>query len=211
MMDIRGYSPALAELARIAEREPEIAREEIVGAMERAVLVVEREVVHRTPTNKVTTGGRLRNAIHSAVATIGRTIRGWVGVANVSYAPFVENDTKAHDIYPKAGKALVFSPVAGFKLAYRDTTTGRVLGARTARARGGVGLQVERGRALFQVAGKPGRTTTNRANAAQVIVRHVRHPGTKGYHMFRDGWQAARPQVERIFEGALRRLTARLK
>ncbi len=43
-----------------------------------------------------------------------------------------------------------------------------------------------------------------------VHFRKVHHPGTQGAHMFERGFQAARPEVERIFEAGVGRILARL-
>lgn len=176
---ITGLDALLADL----DRAPDQIDAEARDAMERSVLVAEGEVVTRTPTNKVTTGGRLRNAIFHEVSGGGREIAGRVAVSPLPYDPIVvEEDTKPHVIRPRRGKALRFRRVVGFQ-----PTTGR---------------------AIYET--PKGRTTTNPAKAAYSFVRLVHHPGTRGAHMFRDGWAAAKPQVERLFEDARDRVVKAL-
>lgn len=179
----------LRELERLLLSGSRIAREEVRAFVDRGTLIAEAEIVRRTPTNKRTTGGRLRGAINSDVQETAGAIRGIVGVANVPYAPFVEEDTRPHIIQARNARALAFSPVVAFKVVNR-------------------GGQVLRGRAVYRTAS--GGTTTNQAKAKVVLRKRVRHPGTKGQHMFRDGSKAATPRIEREAAQALARIARRL-
>jgi len=236
MPELRPSCPALDELIRTLPQAPGMVADELARGMERAVLVLEREVVRRTPTNKVTTGGRLRNAINSVVERLAAGVRGIVGVANVLYARWVEEGTRPHVIRAKPGKVLAWRPVGGFRLVNRD---GKLLRGRAlyiARARGlsepvSLGVrQAIRQRAAAGVSERrlardwqmslsdirtiagtvPRRLTTNRAQASWAFATKVHHPGTQPVRMFRDGMRAALPELERIFGGVLTRVTRRL-
>lgn len=189
----------LEALERIYSRAPGMVEREERRAMEEALLDVALEVVERTPTNNVTTGGTLRNAMMAGdakrISGDGGSLVGVFAVANVPYVLYVEEDTRAHIIQARNGKALAFRPLQGFGLVYRDTATGKTLGKRAAAARGGVGVQIERGSAIM---------------GRMVFRQHVHHPGTTGRHMFRDGAVAAWPMVQRRFAAAAARVAKAL-
>ncbi len=119
---------------------PDLVDVEVEAVIRKTTLVAEREVVRRTPTNKARAGGRLRNAINSHCQGSGRRTVGIVEVANVPYALWVEEDTRAHEIKARQAKALAFTPIAGFQKIYRDKTTGKT------RLTPFAGAAVERGR-----------------------------------------------------------------
>lgn len=77
----------------------------------------------------------------------------------VKYFPFVEEDTKPHEIRPKNGKALAFPWQATY-------------GART----GGT-LRFRRSGALTETSAR------SAGNLAMGVFAHVHHPGTTGQHM----------------------------
>lgn len=60
---------------------------------------------------------------------------------------------------------------------------------------------VERGTRPHVIQGK-GQRLRFSVNGRVVWRWYVRHPGTRGAHMFRNGLRAARPKVERIFQQA---------
>lgn len=241
-MDFRVTCPALEQLHQLVLRAEGDAERELARAMEQAVMVVEREVVLRTPTNKIRTGGRLRNAIGSTVQHVGSFIRGIVAVAHVPYALVVETGSKPHIIRAKPGKFLAFSPVAGFRVrfqggqALRGRALFRVQLFRSGEIGGGATIQGMRfdqdpGQMAFARTGRRGEfrvvrrmdrreraggdllggLTTRQGPGTLLFRKQVHHPGTTGFHMFRDGYAAAAPQVRVIFGQALQRLVQRLK
>ena len=89
-LDIQGA----AELSRLWEKSPAIAREELLSAVTEVDLMIEREVKENTPVG-VGGGGGLRGSIFSEESAFDTNIIGVVGTAQ-PYAIAVELGTKPH-------------------------------------------------------------------------------------------------------------------
>jgi len=92
MVDLKVTLPDWDQFEEALLRNPEIIAEECETAMQQAVLLVEREVVKRTPVDQ----GRLRNSIAGDVKRTGEHVSGTVFSENVEHAPYVEYDTVPH-------------------------------------------------------------------------------------------------------------------
>jgi len=86
--------PALRHIKQL----PVEAQKQFKAALERSVLVMEREVAERTPVGAT---GHLRSAIFSEVRTTPEEMAGLVFTPS-EHAPFVEFDTKPHWAPPGA-------------------------------------------------------------------------------------------------------------
>ena len=69
---------------------------------------------------------------------------------------------------------------------------------------------VEEGTRPHVIVARRKRALAFKVGGKVVIVRRVRHPGTKGAHMLRDGMAAARPRIEASFLRAADRLAEAL-
>ena len=183
MLEIHLAIPELDGLLRALERHEAILNDALREGMDMALAAAEEEIVDRTPVDT----GNLRDRITSRVEGAGRSIRGIVEVNNILYARWVEEGTRPHIIEARNGRALAFQPGAA---AFR-------IGSRRPQYR------IQRGRRAGKLIGRRGPGT-------MIIVRRVRHPGTQGAHMFRDGAQAAEPRIRSAFAAATRRGLRRL-
>jgi hypothetical protein len=95
---------AIGGLLAIADRYPDIVREETVKRMKVAVARLEKDVVELTPAGVGGAAG-LRGSIHGDVDAWGESVRGTVGTA-VKYAEVVEVGRKAGSFPPVAPIAL---------------------------------------------------------------------------------------------------------
>jgi len=125
--------------------------------------------------------GHLFASIQGSVRDFGEFSEGRVGTA-LDYAMDVEFDTKPHVIEPRTARALMI-PIA------------------PSAGRGGAG-------SIFGGATKTGRP---RSGQQVVFFRSVKHPGTKGQHMFRDGAERARPAIRDLFRAAVQRTLRAVK
>lgn len=119
---------------------------------------------------------------------------------------WVEEDTKPHEIRPRNKKALAFQSVAGFQLVYR-TGANKSLSRKAVMGAAPGSYRTLRGRALYRMGSK---STPTRAKADTVLVKSVKHPGTKGQHFFRDGVKATEPQAQALMQARMRRLLVKL-
>ncbi len=97
---------------------------------------------------------------------------------NVDYVKHLEYGTKPHDIYPRNKQALAFTPVAAMNIQGRKS--------------------------LYRTA--KGGLTRTQSKGARVVVRHVRHPGTRAYEMFGRAFKDNLGKVQRFFDQAMQSL-----
>lgn len=155
--NIKDLDPVLRRMDKF----PKEAIDKFAAAMQWSVLVLEREVVERTPVgvgNSPT--GHVRSSIASEVIRRADDLQGIVGTP-APYALFVEEDTKPHWA-PKGALADWVHFVMG--VAPDEVASVEYL---------------VRKRIAGQIKGKPG--------------------GTKGKHMFAEGWKASEDRIRDRF------------
>jgi hypothetical protein len=170
---VRGWDELVAGLEVLPAR---MAAENEI-AMRESTLHVEGEIKSLTPRKT----GRLFSAWGSQVTGFGFDTVGLVG-NTVSYGPFVEENTSAHDIVANGNALMIpINPLAG-SAGYSGSIFG---GAKLA---GGL-----------------------RAHQQFILRKRVRHPGTTGKHMMREGARNAAPGVRSLFTQAMKRALSVVK
>jgi hypothetical protein len=167
----------ILELMAGFEALPVMLDGEVEAAMVKSIHLVQAEVVGLTPRRT----GHLASSWQANVKGFGGDVVG-ILATRVKYAPWVEENTDAHDIVAH-GNALMI-PVNG---------AAGVAGS-------GVGGQYG-----FSPFG--GATLSGRLRAGQqfILRKKVRHPGTLGKHMARFGVGLAKPAVIAEFRAAVNR------
>jgi hypothetical protein len=165
----------LDELEKALKKAPTATVKVLLGAMQEATVVAQREIVERTPV----AWGNLAGSINRQVRASSSGVEGIVGT-NVPYALWVEEDTKHH--WPPLEPILAW--VQKKKIA-------GVYSIKTQRRLGGKATRVAQDRQM-----------------AYMIARKIARDGTTGQHMFRDGLQAATPEIRRIFDEAIQDIVA---
>lgn len=118
--------------------------------------------------------GNLHGSIAHQVQVAGGVVEGIVGT-NATYALWVEDDTKPH-----------WPPLEPLIAWVRKKGLSGVYSLKTKRRLGNKDVQAEQDRGI-----------------AWGIALKIHAQGTKGVHMFRDGLEAAKPAIQRIFNEAI--------
>lgn len=161
----------LDELEKALEKAPTATVKVLMGAMQEATIVAQREVVERAPV----AWGNLAGSINRQVQASASGVEGIVGT-NVPYALWVEEDTKPH-----------WAPLEPLIAYVRKKKLSGVYSLKTQRRMGGKDVKAAQDEAV-----------------ARMIRFKIAKHGTTGQHMFRDGLQAATPEIRRIFDEAIR-------
>ena len=165
----------MERLTQAMAQAPQLTTKEMVSAMTEALIITQREVVERTPT----AWGNLAASITHQVQVSGGVVTGEVGTnaggKKAPYALWVEEDTRPH--MPPLEPLIAWVRKKGLSGAY-SLKTRRRLGSKT--------TQAEQDKSM-----------------AYMIALKIKHHGTKGRHMFREGLTATRPEIQRIFNEAI--------
>jgi hypothetical protein len=138
----------------------------------------------------------VQRALGQAPALVEKELRGTMGLAVEVTKSEVERRTPV-DRGDLRGATVAFvrgSPVTALQGVIANPTS--------------YAIPVERGTRPHEIRPRNGRFLRFVVNGREVFARVVRHPGTKGAWMFRDGAKAAYPKVVALFGQAMQRVAA---